>query len=203
MLAPLSDMASKYQVAVVMVTHLAKGSGGKAVYRAMGSLAFAAAARAVWHVAKDHEDDKRRLILMVKMNVCEEATGLAYYLKDGAVCWEEAPVVMTADEHLAKESQADRKPRRSGEQGEAVQHAKDWLVEKLTDCSMLAKEVNQLADDADITPATLKRAKKLAKVKSQRIGFGEKSVVWWSMSSNEDESGRADVDEVAAARLFP
>ncbi len=77
MLAPLADLASKYRVAVVMVTHLAKGSGGKAVYRAMGSLAFAAAARAVWHVAKDHDDDKRRLILLAKINIAVEATGLA------------------------------------------------------------------------------------------------------------------------------
>ena len=203
MLAPMADMASKYRVAVVMVTHLSKGSGGKAVYRAMGSLAFAAAARAVWHVAKDHDDDKRRLILLAKINISEEATGLAYRLQDGAVCWEEAPVVMTADEHLEKETQPERKPRGNGEQGEAMQQAKGWLVEKLTGCSMLATVVKQLADDADIAPASLKRAKKLAKVKSQRIGFGEKSVVWWSLPSNDDETCPADVDEAEAARLFP
>ncbi len=124
---------------VVMVTHLSKGSGGKAVYRAIGSLAFAAAARAVWHVAKDHGDDKRRLILLVKMNIATEATGLAYRLQDGVVCWDETPVVMTADEHLATETQPDRKPRGSSEQGEAVQQTAKWLVEKLTGCSMLSK----------------------------------------------------------------
>jgi hypothetical protein len=203
MLAPLSDMASQYRVAVVMVTHLAKGSGGKAVYRAMGSLAFAAAARAVWYVAKDHDDDKRRLILLTKINIAVEAAGLAYRLQDGAVCWAETPVVMTADEHLAKETRPERKPRGSSEQGEAVQQAADWLVEKLTGCSMHSKVVKQLADDADIAPATLKRAKKLAKVKSLRSGFGEKSVVWWSLSSNDDEPVPTDVDEAEAARLFP
>ena len=202
MLAPLADMASKYRVAVVMVTHLSKGSGGKAVYRAMGSLAFAAAARAVWHVGKDSDDDKRRLILMVKINVCEETTGLAYSLKDGAVCWEETPVAMTADEYLAQEAQPERTPRGSGKQGETVQQAKEWLVETLTDCSMLAKVVTQLADDADIASATLKRAKKLANVKSQRIGFGDKSVVWWTLSESENESPSSDVDETEASRLF-
>ena len=203
MLAPMADMASKYRVAVVMVTHLAKGSGGKAVYRAMGSLAFAAAARAVWHVAKDHEDDKRRLILLAKINIAVEATGLAYRLQDGAVCWEEAPVVMTADEHLGQETQPERKPRGSSEQGEAVQQAADWLVEKLTGCSLHSKVIKQTADDADITWATLKRAKKLAKVKSHRIGFGEKSFVLWSLPTNDDESVPADVDETEVARLFP
>ena len=203
MLAPLADMASKYRVAVVMVTHLFKGSGGKAVYRAMGSLAFAAAARAVWYVGKDSDDDKRRLILMVKINVCEETTGLAYSLKDGAVCWEETPVAMTADEYLAQEAQPERTPRGSGKQGETVQQAKEWLVETLTGCSMLAKVVAQLADDADIASATLKRAKKLANVKSQRIGFSEKSVVWWTLSESEGESTSPDVDAAEAAGLFP
>ena len=203
MLAPMADMASKYRVSVVMVTHLAKGSGGKAVYRAMGSLAFAAAARAVWHVGKDREDDKRRLILMAKINVCKEVTGLAYCLKDGAVCWEEKPVAMTADEYLAEEAQPSRKPRGSGEQGEAVQQAGRWLVEKLTGVSMLAKSVRQLADDADISLATLKRAKKLAKIKSERIGFGGTSVVWWTLPESKNESSPPDVDVAEAARLFP
>ncbi len=202
MLAPLADMASKYRVAVVMLTHLSKGSGGKAVYRAMGSLAFAAAARAVWHVGKDGDDDKRRLILMVKINVCEETTGLAYCLKDGAVCWEETPVAMTADEYLAQEAQPDRKPNTNREQGIAVQQAGEWLTEKLTGCSMQAKIVKQLADDADISATTLKRAKVLAKVKSQRIGFGENSVVWWTLTEDESESNPTDVDIEETAREF-
>ena len=203
MLAPMSDMASKYRVAVVMVTHLSKGSGGKAVYRAMGSLAFAAAARAVWNVCKDHDDDQRRLILLVKMNVSQEASGLAYRLIDGAVSWEEKPVTMTADDHLAKEAQTDRKPNTNREQGEAVQRAGEWLIEKLTGCSMQAKIVRQMAEDADISTSTLKRAKGLAKVMSQRIGFGEKSVVWWALPEPQSGPLIADVDASEAARLFP
>jgi hypothetical protein len=61
MLAPLAEIASRYQVAILTVTHLAKSGGSKAVYRAMGSLAFAAAARAVWAVTKDVNDPQRRL----------------------------------------------------------------------------------------------------------------------------------------------
>jgi RecA-family ATPase len=61
MLAPLAEMASRHQVAILTVTHLAKSGGSKAVYRAMGSLAFAAAARAVWAVTKDANDPQRRL----------------------------------------------------------------------------------------------------------------------------------------------
>ena len=44
LLAPLANLASRRRVAIVCVTHLSKSGGNKAVYRAMGSLAFAAAA---------------------------------------------------------------------------------------------------------------------------------------------------------------
>ncbi len=178
LLAPLAQMAIQYRVAVVMVTHLSKGSGGKAVYRAMGSLAFAAASRAVWNVVKDHEDDQRRLILLAKMNVCQESTGLAYRLTDGRVCWEEAPVQMTADEHLAME---ETPRQRSAGSGEALSEAKVWLAETLATQSMLASHVHDLADDAGISTATLKRAKKGAGVRSERIGFGRDSTCWWTI----------------------
>ncbi len=178
LLAPLAQMASQYRVAVVMVTHLSKGSGGKAVYRAMGSLAFAAASRAVWHVVKDHEDDQRRLLLLTKMNVCPESTGMAYRLIDGRVCWEETPVQMTADEHLETE---DSPRRRNAGSGAALKNAQEWLAETLGNQSMLASQVIDFADDAGISTATLKRAKKGAGVKSERIGFGPESTCWWTI----------------------
>lgn len=187
MLAPLAELASRYRVSVVMVTHLAKGIGGKSVYRAMGSLAFAAASRALWHVAKDHDDDKRRLILMAKLNVCEETTGLAYRIQDGVVCWEDTPVNFTADDYLAKEGKSDAGKQRRTEQGEVTKQAVNWLTDKLSECSYLATVAKNMAEDADIAPATLKRAKKLAGVKSHRIGFGRESVVWWTLPPPDNE----------------
>jgi putative DNA primase/helicase len=196
MLAPLADLARQHRVAVVMVTHLAKGTSGKSVYRAMGSLAFTAAARAVWHVAKDHNDDSRRLILMSKMNVCQETTGLAYRLEDGKVCWEEAPVEMTADEHLATEDQAERK---STFDGQAVVDAAEWLAEMLSDRSMLASHIHDLAEEAETSKTTLKRAKKRAGVVSERQGFGRGSVVWWTLRpmNLHEVLSEDDIDKLA------
>ena len=44
LLSPLSDLAERFNVAIVVVTHLNKGSGA-AMYRSVGSIAFTAAAR--------------------------------------------------------------------------------------------------------------------------------------------------------------
>ena len=78
LLAPLAELAGRYRVAIVSVTHLSKSGGTKAVYRAMGSLAFAAAARAVWAITKDSDDPERRLFLPAKLNLARDPDGLAY-----------------------------------------------------------------------------------------------------------------------------
>lgn len=166
----------------------------------MGSLAFAAAARAVWHVAKDHKDESRRLILMSKMNVCQETTGLAYRLDDGAVCWEEAPVEMTADEHLATENSSDHG---STLDGQAVVDASEWLADLLAPQSMLATRIHDQADDMGISQATMKRAKKRAGVVSERVGFGKGSAVWWTLRTNQASADLSDEEINQLAELFP
>lgn len=52
--------------------------GGRALYRATGSLAFIAAARAGWLVIEDPDDASRRLFLPAKMNLAEQPSGLAF-----------------------------------------------------------------------------------------------------------------------------
>ena len=76
-LMPLADMADELNVAVLAITHLNKG-GGSAMYRSIGSIAFTAAARAVWAVTKDRDDPDRRLVLPVKNNLAQDRLGMAY-----------------------------------------------------------------------------------------------------------------------------
>jgi putative DNA primase/helicase len=65
-------------VAVLMVTHLNKGNGTKALNRVTGSGAYTALARSNWLVVKDKDDPKRRLFLSAGTNLVEEPSGLAY-----------------------------------------------------------------------------------------------------------------------------
>lgn len=97
LLAPLAALAAKYHVAIVLVTHLNKSGNGPAVYRTIGSIAFAAAARAVWGVVKDKDNERRRLMLPVKNNLAADALGLAYSIEPyginggPVVAWESKP----------------------------------------------------------------------------------------------------------------
>lgn len=105
LLAPLSALAARARVAVVAVTHLNKATGVAAVYRTMGSLAFPAAARAVWAVVKDSQDPTRRLVLPVKSNLAKDTAGMAYRVidKDGhpLMEWEPDAVFVTTDQVMS------------------------------------------------------------------------------------------------------
>ena len=171
LLAPLAALAAKHNLAIVAVTHLNKAQGGPAIYRSMGSLAFAAAARAAWVVTKDKDDPARRLLLPVKNNLAPDVGGLAYRIGPvgvrgaPAVAWEPDPVSLTADEALA------------GDRGEACgrterDDAADWLREFLADGPRPAADVEREAREAGFTFSTLRRAKAAIGVKSLKQAFG-------------------------------
>ena len=159
-LAPLAELAARFRVAVVCVTHLTKGSGTtKALYRAMGSLAFTAVARAVWLVTFDPEDRQRRLLLNAGCNLAEDNGGLAYTVRGGIanrdvpiVAWEDKPVGMSADEALANEQRANQ------DRG-AVAHAVEWLKAELANGPVPSAELCQKASEEGISEPTLKRAR--------------------------------------------
>jgi hypothetical protein len=173
-LGPLADLAARRGVAVVVVTHLSKGMGGKALYRAIGSIAFAGAARAAWHFAADPENPQRRLMLPAKMNLAVAPTGLAYAVESvrldglgdvGRVAWESSPVTLTADDILATEAD-------NGEPAGARQEAVDWLQEVLAGGPVNAVDVRKRAAADGIASRTLDRAKAPLGVKATREGFG-------------------------------
>jgi hypothetical protein len=173
LLAPLADLATRHGAAIVGVTHLNKGMGGRALYRATGSLAFVAAARAGWLVTADSADPKRRLFLPAKMNLAEEPLGLAYCLVPVTVDgigpvprleWDSAPVTMTADEALAAEV--------TDGGGSALQEAVAWLQDVLADGPLKAVDAKARAAADGIAPRTLDRAKSTLNVETTRQGFG-------------------------------
>jgi hypothetical protein len=99
LLRPLVDLAARNRVAVVGITHLTK-SFGAALYRILGSIAFAAVARVCWYVRRDprrQEYPLRRLMIPMKNNLAVDMTGMAYTLQtaingSAAVVWEPAPL---------------------------------------------------------------------------------------------------------------
>lgn len=170
LLAPLADLAARHRVAIVAVTHLNKNGGPTALHRAMGSLAFAAAARAVWFVSKDKNDEMRRLFLPGKNNLAAGGNGLAYrlvsheYSDSATVEWESEPVILSADDAL----QTEPRPQEST----ALHGAVDFLRELLADGPVASNEVFDQGGQNGFSPKTLGRAKCRLGIRPRKSSFG-------------------------------
>jgi hypothetical protein len=168
-LAPLRAVAERTGVAVVAISHLTKRAEAAVLYRAMGSLAFVAAARAVWAVGPDRETAGRMLFLPVKCNLAGGVAGMAYRIVPSpqseevpVLSWEAAPVAMTAEEALDADA---RRPLRRYEQAET------WLEGLLAGGPMACQEVERRARSAGVSFAALRRAKHEMGAVVYREGF--------------------------------
>jgi hypothetical protein len=165
-LGPVAELAERHGVAIVGITHLSKGQA-KAINRIIGSIAFVAAARAAWMIAKDPDDEERRLFLPVKNNL-GKAGGLAYrFVGEGQATrieWDPTPVLVSADEIDIDDN--ERTP---------IGEAEEWLTAQLEDAAVPSKAILKKAKADGIAERTLKRAKKELGVISEKEG---KNWVW-------------------------
>jgi len=163
-------MASRHRVAIVVVTHLNKSTQANALYRASGSLAFVAAARAVFSVVKDPDDPDRRLFLPIKNNLGDDRTGFAYYIETAE---NDAPVIQWEDElvEVTLEEMADAVTDRKQQ---PIQQVMDWLEALLSAGEVLQGKVKEQAEDRGYAWGTVKRAKKKLGVKSTKHRFDGK-----------------------------
>ncbi len=169
-LGPLALMAERTEVAVVGIMHLNKNEQRKALYRALNSIAFVAAARAVFAVAEDHDAEGRVLFLPLKMNMASKPPGLAYRLDGPRIVWDSEPVTADAESALRG---ADL-PEERAERVQAV----EVLRELLQAGPMKAEAVKKEASVAGVSERTLYRAKAALRVKARRVG-GLGSAGWW------------------------
>ena len=84
---------------------------------------------------------------------------------------------ITANQVLAAEAE-------TGERRSALTEAEDFLRESLASGAVAAKDIEELADAAMISKATLRRAKGSLKVEVLREGFGPGSTVMWKLSDS-------------------
>jgi len=177
-LSPLSAIAARRRVAFVLVTHLSKTMGTRAIYRAMGSLAFAAAARAVWLIVEDAEDAGLRLVLPLKSNLAEPALGMGYRIVGSpagpVVGWMADPVAIQPDQALTALAKSASKER---------SEAAEWLEEILSRGPKSAKEVFAEARLAGFARRTIFRAKEGMRIKVKRSGFGKAGEWAWELAN--------------------
>ena len=162
-LTPLVKLAEKYNIAVIAVSHCNKDQAKKAVYRVIGSIDFIAAARTVWLIQRDENDEthSRRFFSPLKYNLCKNPETLAFSIEGPLghpkITFEKDPVDMSAGELLADKEEK--------ENWSCLREAEIFLKETLkTGEALSSKEIYKLASSEDIAIRTLKRAKDRMKI---------------------------------------
>lgn len=161
-LSPLATLAEETMATIVVVRHLRKGQGGKAIYAGGGSIGIAAAARSVLLCGRDPDrgEDGSMVLAHSKSNLSKLSKSLAYrMLEEGGatrISWEgDSP--HTA-ESLLKEART----------GSAVGEAREFLAELLEGGPVAAEEAKAAAWRAGIAEGTLRRAKDELGVRSKK-----------------------------------
>ncbi len=171
----LSDLAASRHVAMVCVTHLRKsGKSSPAVHNLIGSLAFTAAARAVWMVqrlkaqAGDAEDNLRGL-RPVKCNIANDRDGFVYRIADGRVEW--------VERRAFDESEETPTTSRATVFNEIAERLKVWLANGPVE----VEELRRLAANEGFNWLTVRFVKKEMNI----TGEGASTVRRWSLPQSE------------------
>jgi len=175
-LANLALLAEETGAAIIGVSHLSKSGVHikRSAYRVMGSLAFVAAPRAVWAVGVDPDDEDRRIIANIKMNIAKPAPSWAYRIDDIGLHWETTACGIYCDTALGDERGGDR-------DSPALDQACEFLEAQL--CveprGVAVKDLKRRAADADHSWRTIERAKKRIGIEVERRGGAGADGAWW------------------------
>jgi putative DNA primase/helicase len=172
-LDPLNQLAAKYGVGIIGIMHMTKDSERQALYRTGGSVAFVAAARAVYAVIADPDASERRLFGCIKLNNAPKPPVIAFRLVDGTpaghVQWEEEIMGVTIEDSMAKLGKST-KPQKSPE-GTQVARGAALIRLLLTDGPKPPQFVRQTLAAAGIASETTQdRAAEFVGVKKTYTG---------------------------------
>jgi putative DNA primase/helicase len=199
-LGRLSTLAVRTGTAVVCVSHLNKdsGTGKKAVYRTMGSLAFTAAARTVQLVTKyettpgeDNEQSKhKRIVSMVKNNLGQILPARVFIVREPGVCtWLDEEVDIDAD-HFANGRVTFDAPE------PAADRALEFLTRMLGASPHPSKEVLERGAALGLSASSLKDAKRTIGA----VSFKRGKVWYWSREA-PDASFEPDLRDAVEPEL--
>jgi len=179
-LARLKLVAERTSSCIVLVRHLRKDHGAKAIYAGGGSIGWAAACRVLLTVGT--MQDKRTVLVRTGANIGTDVRGLPYSLVEDVelevarVQWHE-PIDIDPNEVVAQHRTSDREDDRRN----ATRDAHEWLIDAMPvdGSEVLSRDLYRLAQHEGISKTTLKKAKQALGIVHRREGEGKEHRTFW------------------------
>jgi hypothetical protein len=177
----LAGLAQRHGCAILLVRHLNKREGQRAVYRGGGSIGFVAACRSAWLVARDPDVADRRVLAQLKNNLGPPQPSLAYRVVDQgsgppALVWDGVSPLM-ADLLVQRAA----RPKAPGPRERAINAVEAFLLGG----ARTTQEVWAEAQRQQISTMTLKRAKKMLGIRSRRVWEKGRQRTYWLLPGQE------------------
>ena len=182
-LTPLKRLAERLGAAVVLVSHLTKGTSANGKHRVLGSIAYVGACRANHLFIADPRDPTGRRVLLLDNggNVAPPAMPLAYVIEDlgsgPRVAWIDETVPITVEEALRPQVATSINPEQADERHECDGWLRSFLAEGLKS----SNEVFKSGNAAGFSKDQIRRAKYRIGAVARKEGF-DKDAQWsWAL----------------------
>jgi hypothetical protein len=186
----LAKLAEKHGCAILILRHLSKQGGGKAITRGLGSIDLSGAVRSEMLAGSLPDDPESRALVHIKSNLGAYGPSLGYSIgADGKFYWTGKSEI-TAGQMLESPS--------TSEDRSAVDDAREWLADFLSDGSKEQPECRKKAAGVGISFATLRRAKDALRVRSHKAAM--KGTWFWALPDSSE--GAQDVAQGAHSEML-
>jgi hypothetical protein len=175
-LASLGDLARRRACAVLLIRHLNKAEGRRALYRGLGSIGLAGICRSAWLVAESPEAPGRRVLAQQKGNLGPPQPSLAFEVvqpEGGAatLSWL-GPAAVTAEGLVGSR-------RRHGPEPVKRKSAAVWLTELLASGPMKVRDIWERVLKEGLSPKTVRNARKDLGIRPRRTAEDGRQVTYW------------------------
>ena len=161
----LINAARETDCAIVVVNHMNKMPGLKAIYRTPGSIDVAGAVRSILLLARDPDEEDKRYLVQTKMNLASKGDALEFRIEDGGIKFT-GITDKTADEILRKQDFVSG----IGRPDVKLQEAKEVIEELLAaGAAVPAEDCEAVLKNNGVRRSTAQTAKRELGIESVRI----------------------------------
>lgn len=189
-LGHISDLAEKYNVAVVLICHFNKNGKGDAITRVLGSTDIMGICRSYIALGLVPGEDDMKFMSHEKSSLDKRGKTILFEIDP-----DRGGVVYLGENNLTMDDYTAIRNKKRANNAPAIEAAKLFLTENMPEGKRLAQELKNLAMANKISESSLKRAKQeLGIISRKEDGFPFRAI--WVLPGHEDDEPEPKQEEL-------